>query len=89
MNKEIPVILYLVEGCWLCDTALELLNGLKERFNLKIRTVDITSDDGLYEAFRFDIPVVELQGGIRLKGRIRKEELIDALSGRTHSQKQK
>jgi hypothetical protein len=66
---------YVKEGCWLCDTAQEFLNGLLEKHNLRINKVDITDDDALYERFRFEIPVVEFADGTMLKGRIKKTEL--------------
>lgn len=73
------VVLYIVEGCWLCDHAEELLNSFKEQYGLKIKKVDITSGYELYERFRFDVPVVEFESGRTLKGRIRKKELLSEL----------
>jgi hypothetical protein len=66
---------YMKEGCWLCDAAQEFLNGLREKYDLRINNVDITEDDGLYERFRFEIPVIEFNDGAMLKGRIKKGEL--------------
>lgn len=73
--------LYVKDGCWLCDQAEELLNGLRHRYGLLITKTDITGDDALYERFRFDIPVVELPDGRMLKGRLRKGELERWLDG--------
>ncbi|MGD0281826.1 MAG: glutaredoxin family protein [Dissulfurispiraceae bacterium] len=67
------------EGCWLCDTAEEMLNGLAEKYNLSIEKVNITSDDSLYELYRFDIPVFEFKDGTSLNGRIRKKDLLSKL----------
>ncbi len=67
------------EGCWLCDTAEEMLNGLAEKYNLSIEKVDITSNDSLYELYRFDIPVFEFKDGSSLNGRIRKKDLLSKL----------
>ena len=67
------------DGCWLCDTAEEMLNGRREKYDLKITKVDITSDDTLYELYRFDIPVFEFKDGSTLHGRIRKKDLLQKL----------
>jgi hypothetical protein len=39
---------YFREGCWLCDKAEEMLNGLKDKFGINIKKVLIDSDDKLY-----------------------------------------
>ncbi len=70
---------YYKAGCWLCDTAQEMLNGLRERYDMDVSNVDITSDDGLYELYRFDIPVFEFEDGSTLHGRIRKKDLLQKL----------
>ncbi len=73
------VTLYFKEGCWLCDHALEMLNGLRERYELVIDGVDIGSDPELYELYRFDVPVIEFSGGGTLYGRVRKKDLLRVL----------
>jgi len=72
---------YYKPGCWLCDTVEEMLNGLKERHELVINKIDITSDDSLYEIYRFDIPVLEFEDGSTLYGRIKKKDLLKKISG--------
>lgn len=73
--------LYYKEGCWLCDAAEEMLNGLKERLGLEISRVNIASDDELYDLYRFDIPVLEFWDGSTLNGRIRKADLLRKIKG--------
>ncbi|MDA8214673.1 MAG: glutaredoxin family protein [Nitrospiraceae bacterium] len=68
---------YYKTGCWFCDMAEEMLNGLKEKYNIEVNKVDITSDDALYELYRFDIPVFEFKDGSTLHGRIRKKDLLE------------
>jgi hypothetical protein len=70
---------YVKEGCWLCDTAEEMLNGLKQRHDLRIDKIPIDSDDELYELYRFDVPVIEFGDGTTLNGRIKKRGLLKAL----------
>ncbi|MBF0328205.1 MAG: glutaredoxin family protein [Nitrospirae bacterium] len=67
---------YYKSGCWLCDMAEDMLNGLIEKCDIKVNKVDITSSDELYQLYRFDIPVFEFKDGSVLHGRIRKKELL-------------
>ncbi len=78
-DAMVKVTLYYKEGCWLCDTAEEMLNGLTLKYDIHINKVDIESDDELYELYRFDIPVFEFRDRSTLHGRIRKKELIEKL----------
>ena len=67
------------EGCWLCEAAKEMLNGLAEKYELRVEKVDITSGDALYELYRFDIPVLEFKDGTILHGHIKKKDLLEKL----------
>ena len=75
----VKVTLYFKEGCWLCDTAEEMLNGLKLKYDIHINKVDIESDDDLYELYRYEIPVFEFKDDSNLYGRIKKKALIEKL----------
>jgi hypothetical protein len=70
---------YYKEGCWLCDQAEEMLNGLMEKYDITVNKVSIESDDDLYEQYRFDIPVFEFKDGSALFGRIRKRDFLKKL----------
>jgi hypothetical protein len=70
---------YYKPGCWLCDTAEEMLNGLMGKYEIEVNKIDITSDDALYELYRFDIPVFEFKDGSTLHGRIKKKDLLKKL----------
>jgi hypothetical protein len=75
----VKVIFYLKEGCWLCDWAEEMINGMKVKYDIRIQKVSIDSDDELYELYRFDIPVFEFKDSSALHGRIKKKDLIRKL----------
>ncbi|MEJ2183081.1 MAG: glutaredoxin family protein [Nitrospirota bacterium] len=77
------VTFYMKEGCWLCDYVEEFLNGLRDRYGLEVRKVDIRSDEELYELYRTDIPVVEFPGGTVFRGRIKRQELVRYLDEHT------
>ncbi|MDI6728373.1 MAG: glutaredoxin family protein [Thermodesulfovibrionales bacterium] len=70
---------YYKPGCWFCDMAEEMLNGLMGKYELEVNKIDITSDDELYELYRFDIPVFEFKDGSTLHGRIKKKDLLKKL----------
>ncbi|RJQ44409.1 MAG: glutaredoxin family protein [Nitrospiraceae bacterium] len=74
--RLVRVTFYYKEGCWLCDSAEEMLNGLKEKYDIRVARVAIDSDDELYELYRFDIPVFEFRDGSTLNGRIKKQDLL-------------
>jgi glutaredoxin len=62
----VNVILYSREGCHLCDDAHSLLL----RYGLQARVVDIDADPTLRERFNACIPVVEIDGKVRFRGRV-------------------
>ncbi len=72
----VKLTFYYKGSCWLCDAAEEMLNGLKEKYDLRINKIAIDSDDELYELYRFDIPVLEFKDGSTLNGRIKKNDLM-------------
>lgn len=76
MNKdERKVTLYTKPDCPLCLKAKRLLQELQPEFGFALEEVDITQDEGLYERYRWEIPVIAVEGKERLKGRIPEERL--------------
>ncbi|NOY65764.1 MAG: glutaredoxin family protein [Nitrospirae bacterium] len=76
----INVRFYYKEGCSLCIAAEEMLNGLEEKYQLDIEKIDITSDDEIYELYRYDVPVIELEDGSVFHGRIKRKEILQRLN---------
>lgn len=60
------VILYTRTGCHLCDDAWKTL----VEHGLEPRSVDINSDPALRNQFDTCIPVVEIDGKVRFRGRV-------------------
>jgi hypothetical protein len=75
----VTLTFYFKDGCWLCDHAEEMINGIKTKYSINIKKVAIDSDDELYELYRFDIPVFEFRDGSTLNGRIRKKDVLRKL----------
>jgi len=45
-----------------------------------VREVDIDSDPALYEAHRYDVPVIEIDGRRAFKHRVTPRQLVERLS---------
>lgn len=74
------LVLYTRSGCHLCDDAKAVLEK-HARFLPAIREVDIDSDPKLVEKFTTCVPVVEIDGKVRFRGRVNEvllRRLIDA-----------
>ncbi len=79
MSSRTKLKLYTKPGCWLCDAAEEMLRGQLQKYSFEVERVDITTDDELYDLYRFDIPVIEFPDGAALHGRIKKKALLAKL----------
>jgi glutaredoxin len=56
------VEIYSKPECPLCDEAKEVLTRVQNRVSFELREVDIEQDASLFEQFRYDIPVVFVNG---------------------------
>ena len=82
-TASISVTLWSKADCCLCDRALAILERLAREYPLQIDKRDITTDPTTYERFRFVIPVVEIEHGPRLEGKITEYWLRQALDRRS------
>ncbi|MDZ4819517.1 MAG: glutaredoxin family protein [Planctomycetota bacterium] len=64
--KNEKVILYTRQGCHLCDIAEDLLR----KYRLDFQKVDIDQDPSLVRQFDQCVPVVEIDGRVRFRGKI-------------------
>ena len=78
-GKMIDITFYHRPGCWLCDKAEEMLNGLVERYGIDMIRINIDTDEELYRMYRYDIPVIDFKDGSTLHGNIKKKDLISKL----------
>lgn len=60
------VVLYTRQGCHLCTDAKQLL----ESHGQMLVSIDIDADPALRERFDNCVPVVEIDGQIRFRGRV-------------------
>jgi glutaredoxin len=74
------VVLYTRSGCCLCDEAKAALQVARAQVQFTVREVDIDSDPALYDAHRYDVPVIEIDGRRAFKHRVTPRQLVDRLS---------
>ena len=62
MADKTPIVLYTKEGCGLCDKMKQEMRsaGVEELYVLE--EVDITKDDELFSRYRYEIPVLFIDG---------------------------
>ncbi len=65
-RRSLDVVLYTREGCHLCEEAEALL----QRHGLQPRLIDIDADPQLTLQFTNCVPVVEIDGKVRFRGRV-------------------
>ncbi len=65
MNK---VVVYSNEGCHLCERVVTELEKLRNERPFEISIKDITTDSDLLEHYRNIIPVIVIDGKVRLAG---------------------
>lgn len=73
------VVLYTRNGCHLCNEAAALLVD----HGLDPQTIDIDADPSLKEKFDVCVPVVEINGKVRFRGRVDPVLLRRLLAGRS------
>jgi hypothetical protein len=69
------VRLYARPGCHLCEVVEELLEELLGECPFDLEQIDITTDMDLFERYRYEIPVVAVEGGAFVAGRITRDDL--------------
>jgi glutaredoxin len=66
---------YTKPGCHLCEQAEELLEALAVECPLDLEKIDITTDIDIFDRYRYEIPVVAVEGGGTASGRITEADL--------------
>ena len=64
------IILYTRQGCHLCDDAWRLLQSYQARHGFSLDKADIDADPELRERFDQCVPVVEINGKVRFRGKV-------------------
>lgn len=80
----LKVVFYTKAGCHLCDDARDLLEDLAADITYDLTEIDIRSDLGIFELYRYRIPVIIINDQAIVEGRIDQTDLLKAFT----SQKQ-
>ena len=75
------VVLYTKKDCHLCDDAKQLLLKYQEYFP-EIEETDIETDPHLLEQYAKCIPVIEIDGKVRFRGRVNEVLLRRLIDGK-------
>jgi glutaredoxin len=78
------VRLYSKPNCCLCDQAREVLERLRERLPFELVEEDIRADPAAFAAWRYDIPVVIIDGRDTFKHRLVESEVEACLRRATN-----
>ena len=73
------VVLYSKPGCHLCEEMRALVDDVLDGSDVAVREVDVTRDAALFERFRYDIPVLEIDGREVARHRVTEPVLVKAL----------
>lgn len=78
-GRSLPqVTFYTKAGCHLCEEAREMLDEVAADMAYDLTEIDIRSDMGVFEQYRYRIPVIIINGERLLEGRIDYQELVGA-----------
>ena len=77
----LSVVIYTRTECHLCELAKQMLEGHREQLGLMIIETDIDGDPVLQSRYRECVPVVEIEGKERFRGRINAALLERTLRG--------
>ena len=73
------VVLYTKASCHLCDYAKAAILQVRRQVAFEFREIDIALDEELFDLYKHDIPVVEIDGRRAFKHRVDPEALKDKL----------
>jgi len=86
MNAGLPtkphVIIYSRPGCHLCDEAKKSIQDADCPDDYTLEEINIESDPELLRLYRFDIPVVTINGVEAFRHRLNPEDFRARLSGK-------
>jgi hypothetical protein len=67
------VEIYSKPDCSLCEVALAAVKAVQRRIPFDLVERDVREDAALYKRWRYDIPVVCIDGVVALSGRVTEE----------------
>jgi len=80
-RDDLVVVVYTRNGCHLCDDAWHELERFQAKHQFHLSAKDIDADPALAGQFNTCVPVIEVNGHIRMRGRFNPvlfQRLLDA-----------
>ncbi|MEW9669452.1 glutaredoxin family protein [Ammoniphilus sp. 3BR4] len=62
MVKSFQVTIFTRDGCCLCDDVKERVERVAQDYPIELELFDITTDEEIYEKYKWTIPVVHIDG---------------------------
>ncbi len=66
----VVVTVYSRQGCGCCVKAKEVINGFRQRYSLEVEEVDVDQSPELKDRYGNEVPVVEVGGKVRFRGKV-------------------
>lgn len=70
MKPSVLVEVFRRGRCPLCEEALEAVEAVRRNFPFELAVIDIEENQALFERYRFDVPVVSVNGVPRFVHRV-------------------
>lgn len=83
MRKKAHVVLYTRPGCHLCDEAKQEILSATCADEYEMEEINIDSDPALRERYRYEIPVITINGIKAFKHRLTADEFRKAVKRRS------
>lgn len=75
------VEIYSKPNCSLCEDAKEIILRVQRQVDFVLLEVDVTTDLELFHRYRYDLPVVWVEGQLAFRHRLTEEALLSRLQG--------
>ena len=69
-DKTIKITIYTKEECSLCDKAKFLVEKVAPDYSLEIDMFDITTDPVIFEKYKYQIPVITINGEVKFVSKV-------------------
>jgi len=66
----VVVTIYSRQGCGCCRKAKDVIEGFRGRYSLQLEEVDVDRSAELKERYGNEVPVVEVGGQVRFRGKV-------------------
>jgi glutaredoxin len=80
-SERARVIIYSHPGCHLCDEAKQAIESAQCANEYTLEEIDIESDVALLQRYRYDIPVVTINGKEAFRYKVTADEFRRRLAG--------